>query len=337
MQAGDHGRVDVLGDHHLVAEVERRRVDPARQQLARFLEVGAIVRRRPAVGDVHRHTVPPAGAPRALPVVRGQRWDVAHQHGVELADVDPQLQGRRAHEAVDGVRHTLEQVLQPLALIGRDHGRVFLRAQHQIGAVEQLQIVVVFVFPHPLQHAVAPPGRAALMRHVPGGRAPAAPAAPHALVRAEAQPVGADLVGAVHVRQRTPIGALESHGYQQSPFDQHVEQALQNRLDRGRRHAPFPRDLTDRRVAAVAQPLRDQLRFLRRFPAQLRGVGIDEAREVSLLDLPVTLPPVLREDLVLRVVQCPPPPEIVEHAGDTLPQVFGRYAQGVGTVLNPRQ
>ena len=332
MQAGDHGCAHVLGDHHVVAQVERRRVDPAVQQLARFPEVGTVVRRRPAVGEVDRHAVAATGAAGALPVVGRQRRHVAHQHGVELADVDPQLQGRRTDQAIHGVRPPLEQVLQPLALVGRDHGGMLFRAQHQVRAVEQLQVVVVIVLP---QHAAAAPGRAAPMRQVARGGAAAAPAAPHAPVRGQTQPIGVDLIDAVHVGQWAPAGPLEPHRHQQPSFDQQREQALQHRLDRGRGNAPGPGDLPDRGIAAVAQPLHDQLRLFRSLPAQLGGGGTQESGQVSLLNLPVALHPVLREDLVLRVVQRAPAPQVVEDAG----HAFSSRAlcSGMSVVLVPRR
>ena len=46
VQAGDHRRMDVLGDHRLVAQVEGGWVDPAGEQLDRIGEVGAVVRYR---------------------------------------------------------------------------------------------------------------------------------------------------------------------------------------------------------------------------------------------------------------------------------------------------
>ena len=256
VQAGDDRRVDVLGDHRLVAQVEGGRVDAAREQLNRIGEVRPVVRDGAAVGEIHRHAMTAPRPPGPLPVVGRQWGDVPHEHGVELADVDAELQGRRAHQAVDRVRRPLEQVLQPLAFGLGDHGGVLLGAQHRVGAVEKLEVVVVLVFPYPLQNAVAPPSGTAVVRQVAGGGAAAAPAAVHASVRIQPQPVRVHLVDAMHVRQRTASGALEPHRHQQPLVDQEVEQALQERLDVLRRQTPLPRDLAHRGVPARTQPLR---------------------------------------------------------------------------------
>ena len=88
VQLGDHRGVNVLGDHDVVAQVERGRVDSSGQELGRFFEIGSVMRDGPAVGDVHGHPVAASSPPGALPVVRGQWRHIAHQHGVELADVD---------------------------------------------------------------------------------------------------------------------------------------------------------------------------------------------------------------------------------------------------------
>ena len=69
VQRADDCRVHVLGDHHVVAQIEGGWIDPAREQLQRLGEVGAIVRDGPAVGEVHRHAMAPAGAAGALAVV----------------------------------------------------------------------------------------------------------------------------------------------------------------------------------------------------------------------------------------------------------------------------
>jgi len=57
VEAGDHGCMDMLGDHHLVRKVECWRIDPPCEQLHRIGEVRAIVRDRATVRDVHRHAV----------------------------------------------------------------------------------------------------------------------------------------------------------------------------------------------------------------------------------------------------------------------------------------
>jgi len=88
VQACDHGRVNVLTHHQFVAEVECRRVDPPRQQFGRVRKVRPVVRDRAAVREVDGHSVTPTGPTGPLPVV-GRQWrHVAHQHGVQLTDVD---------------------------------------------------------------------------------------------------------------------------------------------------------------------------------------------------------------------------------------------------------
>ena len=186
VQRRDDRRVDMLGHHQIAPQIERWRIDSAAQQLGRFREIGPIVGRRAAIGDVHGHAMAAAGAASALPVVRRQRRHVAHQHGVQLADVYAEFQGGRADEAVHAVRFrcpirlALEPVLHPLAVRRGHHRGVLLRAQHGVGAVEQLQIVVVRVFPHPLQLAIAAIGRAAVVWQCPrsGAAAVAATAKP---------------------------------------------------------------------------------------------------------------------------------------------------------------
>ena len=258
VQAGDDRRMNVLCDHRLVTQVEGRRVDPAGEQLERIGEVSAIVGDGTAVGDVHRHAMTASCPSGPLPVVGRQRRHVSHEHGIELTDVDAELQGRSAHQAIDRIRRPLEQVLQPFAFRLGDHGGVLLRAQHRVGAVEKLEVVVVVVFPDPLQNAVAPPCGAAAMGQVPAGGAAAAPAALDAPVRVEAQPVRVHLVDAVHVRQRTALRALEPNRHQQLAVDEKVEEALEERLDGLRRHVPLPGDLAHRGIATRAEPLGDQ-------------------------------------------------------------------------------
>ena len=50
---------------------------------------------------------------------------------------DAQLQGRRAHQAIDRIRRPLEQIFQPFAFRPGDHGRVLLGTQHGVRAVEK--------------------------------------------------------------------------------------------------------------------------------------------------------------------------------------------------------
>ena len=337
VEARDDRRVDVLGDHRFVPQVEGGRIDPAREQLERLREIGSVVRDGTAVGEVHRHAMPAPRAPGPLPVVGGERRHVPHQHRVELADVDAELQGRRAHQAVHRIGRALEEILEALALSLRDHGGVLLGAQHRVGPVEEVEVVVVVVLPLPLENAVAAPREAAVVRQVPDRRSPAASATPDSPVRTEPQPVAVHLVDALHVRQWPTLRPLEAHRYQQPPIDQPFEEALQERLRLLRRHAPPPRDLAHGGVAGRAQPLGDLGRLLRRFPAELGAVRGEEARQVALLDLPVALHPVLREDLVLGIVEDALSPQVVEHAGNPLAEPFRGDAEPVRVVLNPGQ
>ena len=337
VEGADHDGVNVLGDHHLVAKVERRRVDLAAEQLRRVSEVGAVVGDGPAVGHVHGHAVTSSRPSGALPVVGGQGRHVAHEHRVQPTDVDSQLQRRRAHEAVHGLRLPLESVLQPVPLVGRHHGGVLLGAKHRVVAVQQLQVVVVGVFLDPLQRAVAPPGRAQAVGHVAGGLAPALPATPHAPVRLQQQLVGGHLKHPAHSRQRSLPGPLEDDPDKQPRLDQVLEQALQKRLDCVARHAPLPGDLAHGGIAAAgAQPLGDLRGLLRGLPAQLRGVGLEEAGKVALLNFPVAVHPVFGEDLVHGVEEGALAAQIVQDAGDAFAQLVGRDAQLVGVAANPR-
>ena len=337
VQRADDRRVDVLGDHHVVAQVERGRIDAPVEQLQRVGEVGAVVRHGPAVRQVDRHAMAPAGATGALAVVGWQRRHIAHQHRVEPPDVDAELQRRRAHQAVHCLGLTLEQVLQPLALVGRHHGRVLFGAQHRVGAVEKLQVVVVVVLRLPFEDAVAAPGDAAAVRGLAGGGAPAAPAPPHAAVGTEPQPIGIHLVDAADVRQRASPRPLEPDRDEQLAFHQECEQALEERTGDVRGHFPLPGDLPHRGLAGLAQPLQNQRRLLGGLPAQLRAGGSAQIRQVALLNLPVAVHPALREDLVLGVVQRPPTPHVVEHARHALPQLLGRNAALVSALLHPGQ
>ena len=291
VQRADDRRAHVLGDHHVVAQVEGGGIDAAVQQLEGFGEVGAVVRRRPAIGQVHGHAMAPPGATGALPVVGGQRRHVAHQHGVEAADVDPELQRRGAHQAVHRAGVALEEVLQPLALVGRHHRGVLLGAQQRVGAVEKLQVVVVVVFGLPVEHAVAAPGQAAVVRRLAGGRAPAAPAPPRAAVGREPQTVGVHLVDAADVRQRAPPGPLESDRDQQPAVHQEGEQALQERRGVVGGRVPLAGDLPQGGLAGLAQPLDDQPGLLGGAAAQLGADRTAEDRQVALLNLAVALHP----------------------------------------------
>ena len=65
--------------------------------------------------------------------------------------------------------------------------------------------------------------------------------------------------------------------------------------------------------------------------------GPRKIRQIALLDLRVAVLPVLREELVLGVVERAPPAQIVEHARHALPQVLRRDAEIVGALLYPGQ
>ena len=279
----------------------------------------------------------PPRPPGPLPVVGGQRRHVPHQHRVELADVDAELQGWRAYQAVHGVGRALEEVLEPFTFPLRDHGGVLLRAQHRVRAVEEVEVVVVVVLPHPFENAVAAPCKAAVVRQVPDGRSPATAATPDSPVRAEPQPVAVHLVDAMHVRQRPTPRSLEAHRHEQPLIDEPFEEALQERFRLLRRQTPPPRDLAHGGVAGRTQPLGDLGRLLRRFPAELGAVRGKEARQIALLDFPVALHPVLREDLVLGIVQDALSAQVVEHPGNPFAETLRGDAELVRVVLNPGQ
>ncbi len=175
----------MLRHHQVVAQIERRRVDTTSEQLQRLRKVRPVVRHRPAVRHINRHAVSTTCPAGALPVVGRQRWDVAHEDGVELADVHAKLQRRRTHERVHGVGITLEEVLEALPLLVRHHRRVLLRPQHGIAVVEHLKVVVVGILPNEFERAVAAPRRTRLVRRPPGGATPTAPAAPDAVILVE--------------------------------------------------------------------------------------------------------------------------------------------------------
>ena len=213
---------------------------------------------------------------------------------------------------------------------------MFLGAQHGVGAVQHLQVVVVLVFANPLGLAVAAKGEAAVVGQVAHGRAAAALAAAHAAIGAQAQLVRMDLIHAAHLRQRIAAGTFEAHRHQQFAFHQVAEQAFEERFDGRRRHRPLAGDLAHGGVsAAVAQPLGDQVGTLVGAATQLGGVRRQKAGEVALLNLAVAFHPILGEDLVLRVVQGTAPAQIVQHAGDAFAQAFGGDAERVGVFLNP--
>lgn len=77
MEARDDGGVHVLGHHEFVAQVEGGRIDAAGEELGGIGEVGAVMRHRPAIGEVDRHAVHAPGAPTTLPIIGGQRGHIA--------------------------------------------------------------------------------------------------------------------------------------------------------------------------------------------------------------------------------------------------------------------
>ena len=88
---------------------------------------------------------------------------------------------------------------------------------------------------------------------------------------------------------------------------------------------------------ARAQPLGDLRRLLRCVAAQLGAIGGKEARQIALLDLPVALHPVLREDLVLGVVQDALAPQVVNHGGGAFSEALRRDAEPMSVLLDPGQ
>ena len=73
LEPGEHAGVDVFADHHVVAQVEGGRVDPAGEQLLGFREVGAVVRTR---GGSRSDRPPSGGAGRRGPRAASS-WPVA--------------------------------------------------------------------------------------------------------------------------------------------------------------------------------------------------------------------------------------------------------------------
>lgn len=139
--------------HQVVPQVESWRIHTPAEQLERIGEVGAIVRHSTTVGHVNRHAVTPTCASSPLPVIGRERRHVAHHHGIQLPDIDAELQRRRAHERVHGVGIALKEVFETLAFIVRNHCRVFLGTEHRVTLIEELQIVVIWILAHELQVA----------------------------------------------------------------------------------------------------------------------------------------------------------------------------------------
>ena len=104
----------------------------------------------------------------------GDHQIVAHQHRVELANIDTQFKSRRADKAIHGIGGPLEQILQPFAFLVGNHSRVFFGTEHGVCPVQQLQVVVVEVFRDPSHNPVATPSGASVVRYVLRRGAPTA-------------------------------------------------------------------------------------------------------------------------------------------------------------------
>ena len=152
--------MNVLADHHLVLKAEARRFHLTAEQLQRLAEVGLIETDRLRVGYVDRHAVASSRAACALPIVGGGRRHVAHEHRVERADIDSELERRRAHQHIELLTFALELVLDALALVVRNLRRVLRHAQHRVVVVEHAQIEVVLHLVLPRQASGATPSHA---------------------------------------------------------------------------------------------------------------------------------------------------------------------------------
>ena len=176
------------------------------------------------------------------------------------------------------------------------------------------------------------------MRSLADRSAAAVPAPPHAPVRRESQPIGVHLVDAADLRQRVPLGALESDRRQQLAVHQEGEQAFEERAGGVRRHAPT----SWRSAACVVWPASlshwiTSVGLLRGLPAQLGADRSAKIRQIPLLNLPIAVHPVFGEDLVLGVVQRAPAAQVVEHARNTFTQALRGDGQRVRVFLDPGQ
>ena len=134
---------------------------------------------------------------------------------------------------------------------------------------------------------------------------------------ASTQAIGVKLVNLADEGKRVSTGALKAHGHEQALILEEIEETLEEFSDIVRGHAPLPRELTKCGLSAIAEPLDDERsRFrVRTFglgPAQLGSDGTTQLRQISLLDLEISVHPVLGEDLLLGVVEDPLAPQEVE-------------------------
>ena len=143
--------------------------------------------------------MPPTGTSRALPVVGGERWDIAHHDRIERPDVDSQLECLCTDERVDRIALALEDLLDPLALLMRHHRGMLTRPDQRIVLVENMEIVVVFVLRKILKLALAAPGETTHAGRATGSASPACLAAEDAATGREHQLATVDLVSATAV------------------------------------------------------------------------------------------------------------------------------------------
>jgi hypothetical protein len=102
-------------------------------------------------------------------------------------------------------------------------------------------------------------------------------------------------------------------------------------------HSPLSGHLTDRRIAALAEPLRNQFLFFIRFPMELCTYRGAQLGQVSLLDFQIAIHPVVSKNLPFRIKKNALAAQIIEKTGNAIAKILGRHAKSMGIFLDPRQ
>ena len=157
------------------------------------------------------------------------------------------------------------------------------------------------------------------------------------MVLLQPKSVGIDLVNAAYVWQRIAPGTLEGDRREQLSIHEELEEALQKAFRLLWFDTPFLRDLAHCGVAALAEPLRDELRLLLITTVELRPRRTACLRKVALLYFQIAVHPVLGEDFALGVVQNPLAPQVVENTRDAVAQILCRHAKSERVLLDPGQ
>ena len=110
-----------------VSKVEAGRVGSSREHRTRIREVVQVVRRASAVHDREARVVAATSPSDPLRVVEGLRWHVPQEHGIEVAQVDADLEGGGTAEDVDGA--ALEVALEFPCLVRIELSGVFFDTQ----------------------------------------------------------------------------------------------------------------------------------------------------------------------------------------------------------------